>query len=184
MKLFLAFPLPDPVRQALAETSEPLRTAIIRQGVRFVKPEKWHATAMYIGDVEKVEELQAELRNFFAAHTELKSLAMKMKSFGGFPGLQRPKVVFAEIEADFQSFYWELATAFESWCTTRPDPEWQGHVTLARVSPGSKIVGHIVRDKARLVPSVTEWTTTEVVLMESMPEGSYREIETYRFGGN
>lgn len=183
MKLFLAFPLPDPVRQSLLEASENLLTTIKRQGVRFVRPEKWHATALYIGDVEKVEELQEELRQFFSKTKGIATLPIKMKSFGGFPGLHRPKVVFAEIEANFQEFYWELATKFETWCTTPPNPEWSGHVTLARVNPGSKIVGYIVRDQSKLVTSIAEWTTSEVVLYESMPEGTYREIETYSFGG-
>ena len=181
MKLFLAFALPDDVRTALLEATESLRTGITRQGVRLVKPEKWHVTLLYIGDLDDPTALLAELKDFFAGR-KLSALPISLTTFDGFPGIQRPRVVFARAVADFQETYWELATSLEKFCQTPPEPEWIGHVTLARVSPGSKAVGYIVKSHAGMFKHIAEWTAGEVVLLESLTEGDYRVVESFAIG--
>ncbi len=110
MKLFLAFALPDNVNTALLEATENLRTAITRQGVRLVKPEKWHVTLLYLGDLDDATTLLAELSEFFDGR-KVAPLPITLSTFDGFPSLQRPRVVFARAVAEFQDTYWELATA-------------------------------------------------------------------------
>lgn len=131
MRLFIALNLPGTERARIHEAAEPLRN----QGlpVRWVDEDKLHVTLKFLGDVRKttlpdVQRIMAEV----AGSTS--TFDMKLRGFGAFPTIRKPRVVWLGVEASpelrclKQDLEWGLSD-----CGFDPETRaFHPHVTLGR----------------------------------------------------
>lgn len=86
LRLFVALSLPDPVRNALAALSEPIR------GVNWTRTEQLHVTLRFIGDTpaSKLDAILAGLGTIAVG-----SFLLPIEGTGTFPPNRPPRVVWA-----------------------------------------------------------------------------------------
>ena len=169
MRCFIAIDLSDEVRSALDATQGRLRARAPRADVRWVDPAGMHLTLQFLGEVSDAR--LADVRSALAtAATTVSAMVLACRGLGAFPGLTRPRVVWAGIRGAVGDLS-RLAAACQRACEPlgfvpekRP---FRGHVTLARVrSPRG--FGPL----ARAIESAADddfgaWTAAEVVLYRS-----------------
>ena len=169
MRCFIAVDLSDEVRSTLDSTQGRLRARAPKADLRWVDSAGMHLTLQFLGEVS--DGLLADVRRALAtAATSVSPLELACRGLGAFPGLARPRVVWAGIRGAVGDLS-RLAAACQRACEPlgfvpekRP---FQGHVTLARVrSPRG--FGPL----ARVIESAADddfgaWTATEVVLYRS-----------------
>jgi len=174
-RAFIALDLSPEALAAVEAEQVPLRAAITRQGVRFVRPDKIHLTLLFLGqlDEERLPELADALQQGISG---LKPPRLRVGGIGAFPTIQRPKTIWLGVEeeglGELQS---AVATAAKPFAELRDDKPYRPHLTLARVSPGSKAVGFLIQPLVARLPAGTEWCPSEVVVYESTPGGDYLE---------
>lgn len=90
MRLFIALALPDPVRNAIASLSEPL------QGLSWTRPEQWHLTLRFLGDVteEQLDRMRERL-----ATVRVEPFILPIEGVGTFPPRRPPKIVWVGVGA-------------------------------------------------------------------------------------
>ena len=169
MRCFIAVDLSDEVRSTLDSTQGRLRARAPKADLRWVDSAGMHLTLQFLGEVS--DGLLADVRRALAtAATSVSPLELACRGLGAFPGLTRPRVVWAGIRGAVDDLG-RLAAACQRACEPlgfvpekRP---FRGHVTLARVrSPRG--FGPL----ARAIESAADddfgaWTATEVVLYRS-----------------
>jgi RNA 2',3'-cyclic 3'-phosphodiesterase len=169
-RLFVALPVPPAVRSRLASLQEDLGGAGLP--VRWSRREGLHLTLVFIGErpVQDVSRAEGALRR---AARERAPFALTLAGLGGFPGLARPRVLWAGVGGDREalnalqaSVARELRAAgvpFES----RP---YRAHVTLGRTTGALDAAGVAALEAAARAASDTPWgawPASEAHLMES-----------------
>jgi RNA 2',3'-cyclic 3'-phosphodiesterase len=140
MRLFLALPVEEGIRAALAAAAEELRRgpAPCPVKVGWVAPGSMHLTLKFLGetDAEKASALSASLRPACAA---LAPPSFTVAGAGTFPPRGRPRVVWVGVEPADGALA-ALAAGVEEACAglgwekeTRP---FRPHLTLGRVRGG------------------------------------------------
>jgi RNA 2',3'-cyclic 3'-phosphodiesterase len=185
MRGFIALPIPEEVRQRLAEAGK----AALRDlaGVRLVRPEAMHVTLVFLGEVA-ASELPAVRGAMEEAVAGDSAFTASLGPAGQFPPKGRPKVFYVGLHDGarkctrvYERLHGRLAQRFR--LDSRP---FTPHITLARVKD------------PRSVPQATElgvrvearFPVTQCVLYESTltPQGArYRPVETVslsRTGGS
>lgn len=188
MRLFVGLDIPQETRDRIARFVEGLRS--FAPDVRFVNPETFHVTLKFIGDTNKVDEIERVL-------TPIRSPEFNV-SFAGagyFPGVKNPRVFWAGIQAPPELA--SLAAAIDGVLTPLGfEPErgpYQPHLTLARSgsgrprpTPGDKPNPKFQRLQQRLStmpqPDFGTMTAHEFFLYESKlsPRGAqYFKLERF-----
>jgi 2'-5' RNA ligase len=174
MRLFVAIPMPEFVRNHLAELQQPI------DGVRWQEIEKTHLTLKFLGDTEseRVPNLKSALTTI-----EMPSFSIRLSSLGYFPKGKQPRVLWVGVEKNkpLQLLHSEI----EDKCTDLGfDPEnrsFKPHITIARVkdAPKNKITSFIEEYQQFQMPEV--WVD-EFVLFESKlhPDGAkHSRLKTF-----
>jgi RNA 2',3'-cyclic 3'-phosphodiesterase len=184
VRLFVALDIPDAIRTALTECTAPL--AKLCRSARWVRLEGAHVTLKFIGEVaaERAEAIRlalAEVRPFAPVDVCFAGL-------GFFPNAQRPRVLWAGIEAG--PALSELAAAVDERLAplgvARETREFRPHVMLARFgSPkGLDALRAAVAKLGAL--EFGRATAQEFCLYQSVlrPSGAeYTRLATYAFPG-
>jgi 2'-5' RNA ligase len=164
IRAFVALPLPDSLRRAVAETIERLTPSL--PGVRFVRGEGAHVTLRFLGWTREdtIAALEAPLR---AAAAACPPLDLAVRGLGTFPERGRPRVLWLGLEVP------RAAAALQAACERAAvaagfEPETRAfhpHLTLGRwrdrarrlplpdVDLGSAHVGALVLYRSELRPS-------------------------------
>lgn len=92
LRAFLAVPVPDASRLALAE----LRETVRGRGVRWVRPETYHVTLRFLGETPeaRVADLVARVRPAVAA---LRPFSLGLGSVAAFPSARRPRALAVDL---------------------------------------------------------------------------------------
>lgn len=126
MRLFIAVPLPDKVKDALLEIREPI------EGVRWQNPEQMHLTLKFLGDTprQEISGIEQELKQLAA-----EPFSMDISGVGQFPKSGPPRVVWAGVSDN--ELLLQLQAEVEKRCSKLgfppEDREYHPHITLARV---------------------------------------------------
>jgi 2'-5' RNA ligase len=187
VRCFIAIDLSDEVRASLDAVQGRLRASAPRADVRWVAPAGMHLTLKFLGEVPEAD-LAGVRSALAAAATPAASIALACRGLGAFPGLTRPRVLWAGLRGGL-SEVGQLAAACER--SLEPlgyAPEkrpFRGHVTLGRVrSPRG--LGPVVRAvEAASEADFGSWTATEVVLYRSHLRRSgavHEPLERVRLG--
>ena len=169
MRCFIAVDLSDEVRSALDASQGLLRSRAPGADVRWVDPAGMHLTLQFLGEVS--DALLAEVRSAVAtAATSVSPLELACRGLGAFPGLTRPRVVWAGIHGAVGDLS-RLAAACQHACEplgfVPEERPFRGHVTLGRVrsprgfAPLARVIESVVDD------DFGAWTAAEVVLYRS-----------------
>jgi RNA 2',3'-cyclic 3'-phosphodiesterase len=162
VRAFFAWQPPLPAQQALAELVRELRARPDGDAVRWVRPEGYHVTLRFLGNLPTAE--LAGLTQ--AAEAALADAGAFRASFGAtraFPSARQPRVVVVEVapEAAFATLAERLeAVAVAAGCA----PErrsFRSHLTLGRVR------GRRVPALDAAVPATPPLGVREVVLFRS-----------------
>ena len=155
---------------------------------RWIRPENYHFTLKFLGEVDAglVEPLRGAAR---AAASRVRPFRLKMGAIGGFPKLEKPRVIFYGIEEGFVPLR-DLAGRIEEECAdigfAREKRKFKAHLTLARVK---RPVPDDVIDLLSAFPALDESAVLDAdhfILMKSTltPSGAvYEEIGRFEFGG-
>ena len=102
---------------------------------RWIRPENYHFTMKFLGDVagELLPALHEAARR---SASRAKLFRLSMGGIGGFPNLDRPRVIYYEIDKGFEELR-DLAGLIEDECEKagfeREKKKFRAHLTLARV---------------------------------------------------
>jgi len=178
LRLFVAIAVPEDVKARLAELQRELRERLGRPLISWTRPENFHLTLRFLGDVasNRVEELTRALATAAAPHAPLK---LAVTGLGSFPNARRPRVLWAGIRDEADALA-ELAhcvvEATNSFSSQPAEERFAGHLTLARIrrihrEDSSTLDRFIQETSAR---SLGSWRAENVELVRSElhPSGS------------
>jgi 2'-5' RNA ligase len=132
-RLFLAVPLPEPVRETVAAEIDEL--AREDWPVRWVNPDGAHLTLHFLGEVEpeRAELLRLGLPAVVARHP---AFELRTSRLGVFPNLRRPRVIWLGLYGPahrLESLQRDLGAALAELDFPVGDEPFQPHITLGRV---------------------------------------------------
>ena len=182
MRLFFAV---DAGEEISARVTRIIQDSPVRRAPwRWIRPENYHFTLKFLGDVEP--KMLPSLHGAAGlAASAAGPFRLTMGRIGGFPDLERPRVIYYGIEGGFGRLR-DLSALIEDECAKigfeRERKKFRAHLTLARVkkpAPGE------VLEAVRSFPSLGEDAAIDVdhfLLMSSRltPSGAVYE-ETGRF---
>ena len=172
MRLFFAVHAGDAISGQVSRIIE--ESSIRRAPWRWIRPENFHFTLKFLGDVENrmLPSLHEAARR---AASRAKPFRLTMGGIGGFPNLDRPRVIYYGIDEGFAELR-DLAGLIEDECEKtgfeREKKRFRAHLTLARIKqpPHEEVLiplrdfppldrtavleaGHFVLMSSRLTPS-------------------------------
>lgn len=173
MRLFVGIALDGPARESVFEAHGKLVAMLPKQGTRFVRPEKLHLTLAFLGDVPEgdVPKLQAALEPI----AKFPALGLETTEIGCFPDAHRPKVIWVGLGGDLaglEVLALEVSRVTAGFGDHGDDKEFTPHVTLARIKPGSKVIGRLLAASPIEMPA-SPFPVGRVTLFQSKPDGTY-----------
>ncbi len=167
VRIFFAVPVSNDIRETVGGALR--RSPIFDAPWKWIDPGNYHLTLRFLGDTE--ERLLSPLeRAGKIIAKKISPFVMRLGSFGGFPDLRRPRVIFYGIEKGEKELS-QLASlidreieylGFEG--EKRP---FSAHLTLARIK---KPIDNLTRKRLESVEPLPEDTIQEIdrfVLMRS-----------------
>lgn len=114
---------------------EAAQRAIPTNGVRWTRPDNFHLTLKFLGEVpeEKIEQIGAALQRVCADHAPFDA---SLSRFGVFPSTRRARIVWAGTGAgseELRTLAADVETAFEPLGFEREGRTFVPHATLGRV---------------------------------------------------
>jgi 2'-5' RNA ligase len=182
LRLFVAIPMPEVVRNEIIGVQQELQRLVPSGAVRWTKPEQFHLTLRFLGDVPvaRVTALQEAVN---AVCRDRPALRLRAQGAGFFPNARSPRVIWVGVNdgegrlADLQKKIEDVAQPFAE----KPASEkFSGHVTLGRVKflnqqEAEKLAAHAQAVKDRLFG---EWTAQEIEIIQSrlLPTGAEHSL--------
>ncbi|MBI4233331.1 MAG: RNA 2',3'-cyclic phosphodiesterase [Chloroflexi bacterium] len=133
LRLFIAVELSAEVKAALGQLIGAMRHRV--EGVRWVDPDGIHLTMKFLGDVPS-EQAAAIAAAMQQAAQGIAPFRLALQGVGGFPNLQRPRVLWVGLEGDVQTakaLHKALEGALEPLHFSREGRAFNPHLTLGRV---------------------------------------------------
>jgi 2'-5' RNA ligase len=167
VRCFAALPIPPAARGTLTDALEGFRERGLP--VRWVRAEGVHITLKFFGETvrDRIEAI-AEALDF--AVEGVGPIGMTLSGFGAFPTPERPRVLWAGIDAPpaLELLQDRIERHTEALGFPGEGEVFRPHVTVARVREGERIVR---ADAAQLfdTPLAAPFTGDRVVLYESTP---------------
>lgn len=127
-RYFLAIPLPDPVKQRLAEVRPPKLP-----GVQLVRPDQMHVTLHFLGEMkpEDILLLKRVMEDVDAPRFDL-----SITGIGTFPSKGPPRIVWAGVQQQplLEALQQELGESLQESISFQPEQRpYHPHITLARI---------------------------------------------------
>ncbi len=187
--MFVALPLPEAVKEDLAEFLEPRQEAGSREvSVRWTRPEQWHVTLAFLPEVadRHTDEL---LERLGRAAARRNPLVLRVAGAGAFPHAGHAKVLWAGLEHEGDDLA-RLATGVRAAAAKSgievAGGRFRSHLTLARLGRPADVTRWLRVLDPYAGPS---WQAREVALIASHlgqgPNGRPRHdiLETFELGG-
>jgi 2'-5' RNA ligase len=142
LRLFIALEVPAEVCGEMARAQGQLRRNALPGAIRWTRPEQFHVTLRFLGDVP-VNRLEALKTSVGAACAGFPAVRLSASGLGFFPGAERPRVIWcgAEDEAGrLADLHARLDEAVRSFAPAGKPERFAGHITLGRFKPGCHAV--------------------------------------------
>jgi RNA 2',3'-cyclic 3'-phosphodiesterase len=171
IRTFIALHIPDDIKDTLQKGITRLKEK--NRSVKWVRPEGMHITLKFLGDIPEdlVGPLSEELDRAALPHP---MLTLELSSFGAFPNVKRPRVVWAGLKGDVEGLA-GLAVSVDKACARCGISEerrpFSAHITLGRL----KAPTMVDLDTGSLAGV---FTAREVLLYRSelLPEGAWYTV--------
>lgn len=160
-RLFIAVSIPESVRANLAHVG----TAANVRGVKWVKPENFHLTLAFLGEVEERHAEAAEDAAYAATEAYSERLRLVAQGLGAFPNEQRATILWAGLTGDvpaLKELQAALTTELKQAGFALDDKRFRPHITLARFRAPQPMPERLPR-----LQVFGEWPVTELQLIES-----------------
>lgn len=178
IRTFIALPIPDDVREALSAAITELKSR--NPSIKWVNPDKIHLTIKFLGDIAEdlIKPISMELDRTLERFQELD---LGVTGLGVFPGMRRPRVVWAGLEGETRELV-EMARSVDAMCERfgirRDRRPFSPHITLGRLKIPSMVdLGIHLTEKG--------YRAKEVIFFRSelLPQGArYTILHTSNLG--
>ncbi|MCS7192022.1 MAG: RNA 2',3'-cyclic phosphodiesterase [Armatimonadetes bacterium] len=132
IRSFVALELSEDVRERLKDLLQQLRQT--KAAVKWVEPENLHLTLKFLGEVpeSQIEEIVNALKSIAQATL---TFSFTVCGVGGFPNLNRPKVLWAGVEAseNLMTLQRMVEQAMERLGFSPEERTYHPHITIGRV---------------------------------------------------
>jgi 2'-5' RNA ligase len=138
LRLFIAIAVPPEVRQEIGRAQGRLQRNAPRGAVRWARPEQFHITLKFLGDVpaEQVAALEKSTADVCA---DFPALALSAHGIGFFPSPKNPRVIWAGASdggGRLSELHRQLDEALRWLAPAERAEKFTGHITLGRFKPG------------------------------------------------
>jgi RNA 2',3'-cyclic 3'-phosphodiesterase len=165
VRLFVAITPPAVALNELDAAMEPFRLGW--PGLRWTKPESWHITLAFLGEVDeaKVEGLYPQLARAANRHA---GLGLSTAGGGAFPSAPRATVVWTGLQGDREALSEVAGTvtdgAREAGVQPEDGPRFRPHITVARLREPGDVTGLVTAMKSYTGP---RWQADAIHLIRS-----------------
>lgn len=171
LRLFIALSVPADVREKIKAAQDDLRRALSRARIRWTRPEQFHLTLRFLGDV-KAQRLPQLTEAVTAACKGLAPLNLRAARLGCFPNARRPRVIWVGIDdssGQLAPLQRAIQTATNDFTAEELEPHFSGHVTLGRIKEIQRKETDALATAiaASASKSFGEWTADHVDIMRS-----------------
>lgn len=184
IRAFVALEVSEDVREALFAVRESLADLPWARDVRWVKPENFHLTLRFLGDVspEFCDALAPELDRAVGAQ---RSFELRLRDLTAFPSTRRPRVIVARVHED-EAAIQELASAVErKVVATGAEAEprrFRPHITLGRLRKAPR--GPIALEGREVDNAAMRASEVVLIRSELLPQGArYTALHRARLRG-
>lgn len=186
-RLFIAIDPPERIRDAIREImrADMQSAPELYENARMQDETSWHITLLFLGEQPKeglqniVQAMRDTIKNVTAPEIVLRALTTA-------PPHRPPRMVWIATTTETNHTLEDIKTVLEQNLAAQGilkkgevHPNFNGHITLARLPEGRHTADHIVS-----FPSALSFTPTSIALMESelTPTGAtYRLLESIDF---
>ena len=151
--------------------------------VRWVRPETIHITLKFCGEI--TAEVAEAMSGLLRAAKLGGAFSLSVSGIGGFPSIERPRVLWTGIEGDKASLAKLAASADRCAVRCGAAPERRGfapHITLGRRDAITPLDAALIERWLAEPPKLEPWRVDELIFMRSelRPEGPrYTPLERY-----
>ena len=171
LRLFIALAIPTDVRKEMARAQSQLQRHAPQGAFRWTRPEQFHVTLKYLGDVplEQVGPLEKAVSAVCAAFPPLPLAA---HGIGFFPGAHKPRVIWAGAEDNtgrLAELHRQMEAAVRVFAPDERTERFTGHITLGRFKPGYRGSINQVLERATVLQDrhFGDWCASEVEIVRS-----------------
>jgi 2'-5' RNA ligase len=181
LRAFLAVDVGEAARRALGAAAERLAREVRGREVRWVRPESYHVTLRFLGEIEAARAAILA-RSVAEAAAGVAPFELRLGEVAPFPSARRPQVIVATVapEAPLAALAGAVEAALAR-AGVAPEPRpFRPHLTLGRVRDRA----HPAAAAGPLEPA--PFRVAEVVLYRSelLPEGAlHTPVERMALGG-
>jgi RNA 2',3'-cyclic 3'-phosphodiesterase len=189
LRLFVAIALPETVRDEILRAQRELQSLVPREAVRWTRPDQFHLTLRFLGDVA-ADDVEALKLAAGAVCRNASPLSLRAQGVGFFPNSRSPRVTWVGIN-DRENRLIELQKGIEAAVGPfSPEPgekNFSGHVTLGRLKkPGpSEIRALAARAQSFETQTFGNWTAHDVEIIRSELSSlgaRYTSLAVFRLG--
>ncbi len=167
-RMFVGLEISEEARNRIAEYSARIRDRFRAHKVSWERPEKYHLTVKFLGDVN-TDQIEALFESTAFLAKKFKPISLEMKSTGVFPSPKNPRILWIGINEENKSLE-KLALQFESEFEKlgfkREKRIFHPHLTIARIreprKAGELALAHL-NEKFKPV----QFTISEIIIFES-----------------
>lgn len=186
VRAFIAVELPDEVRSFLRAIVTDLKKT--GADVKWTRPEGTHLTLKFLGNVptDLIPKLEKELSPVFSAQ---KSVSLRVDGLGAFPGLRKPRVIWAGLHdpdgglVPLAQRVEEILLPFGFGPEKRP---FTPHLTLGRVRSNRRLADLVEEVRQNMDAAGPSFTSDQAILFQSIlkPTGAeYLPLAVFPFSG-
>ncbi len=133
IRTFIAIKLPEKILSSVKEIQNGFKSQGIR--AKWVKVENIHITIKFLGDI-KITDVEKIIRSITLAAKESKPITLSVKGAGVFPGVKRPRVIWAGITgeiSDLLDLQDRVEKNLEAIGFPKESRPFKGHLTIGRI---------------------------------------------------
>ena len=135
IRAFAAIRFPTAVKHKIDQALSPLRDSLDEDVVRWVKPDMYHLTLKFFGDVsnDRLNEISLQL---YEAATRGAPFSLSVGKFGYFPNIQKPRVLWVGLIDKTQllaALHGTLESELASIGFKPGKRQFHPHITIGRV---------------------------------------------------
>ena len=189
LRLFVAIPIPEPVRDEIIRVQRELQRLVPRNVARWTRSDQFHLTLRFLGDVP-IDGAEKLKQSVGAVCRNARPLSLRAEGVGFFPNPRSPRVIWVGIndgEGQLVDLQRQIETAIGPFSTEPGERNFTGHVTLGRLKNPRPAD---TRDLAARAQSLEKWLfgewpahEIEIIRSELSPAGArHASLAAFRLG--